>query len=97
MGGTEPGLRRGSAAGRRGALAAVFLVALAARLTWIAIIPPRMTSDSLEYLTLGRNIREHAAFSLRPAAPHEPTTRRGPMYPLFVAILGDSTRVARTS
>ena len=74
---------------RRAAVLCVFVVALAARLTYIALVPPRLTPDSFDYLTLANNIRTHASFSLSTAAPYTPTIRRAPGYSLR-----DSSRAA---
>lgn len=77
-------------------LLCVFLAALATRLAYISFMPPRLTPDSFEYVTLAKNIRTHASFSLRPAAPYTPTIRRAPAYPLFLTLFGGSLNGART-
>ncbi len=58
----------------------------------MGLTPPMVNSDTREYQVLAANIREHASFSLDTGAADSPTTRRGPTYPLFVAVFGNATR-----
>src|SRR5438552_13407836 len=68
--------------------ALVFLVALAARLAYLALRGPVMTWDSGEYLRLAHNLLQHGAYSLETAPPYVPSIRRAPLYPWFLALLG---------
>jgi hypothetical protein len=67
-------------------------VALAARLLYVSLVPPRILPDSHEYQTLADNVRQHGVFSLKTAPPYLPSTRRGPAYPMFLAVFGDASR-----
>src|SRR5438552_2794258 len=66
----------------------VFLVALAARLAYLAWRGPVVTWDSGEYLRLARNLVEHGAYSLDTSPPFGPSIRRAPLYPWFLALMG---------
>ena len=63
----------------------VFAIALAARLTFIAVHGVITTPDSSEYWRLARNISSFHAFSTGAGAPMEPSIARPPVYPLFLA------------
>lgn len=65
--------------------AAIFVVALAARLAFIAIHGVITTPDSSEYRLLARNIRSFHAFSTSVSAPMQASIARPPVYPLFLA------------
>lgn len=66
--------------------AAIFVVALVARLAFIAVHGVILTPDSSEYRLLGRNIRGFHSFSTSVSAPVEPSIARPPVYPLFLAL-----------
>ncbi|HEV2719175.1 MAG TPA: hypothetical protein VG323_04075, partial [Thermoanaerobaculia bacterium] len=75
--------------------AAVFVVALAVRLLYVSIVPPRTLPDSAEYLTVAKNIVAHATFSLSTSAPYVQTIRRAPAYPLFLIATGGAARAVQ--
>ncbi|HLA08995.1 MAG TPA: hypothetical protein VJ023_00145 [Pyrinomonadaceae bacterium] len=71
----------------RGALlcaVALFVLAFAARLTFIAANGPVLTPDSRDYILLAQNLRANATFSLDPGAGQTPTIRRAPLYPVLL-------------
>ena len=72
-------------------LLSVVLTALAVRLTFIA--PALENPDSFQYRTLAENIRAHRSFSLDSHPPFGPSIRRAPVYPLFLALVGDRARL----
>lgn len=65
---------------------AIFVVALAARLAFIAVHGVIATPDSSEYRLLARNIRSLHGFSTSVSAPVQPSVARPPVYPLFLAL-----------
>ncbi|MEK6373444.1 MAG: glycosyltransferase family 39 protein [Acidobacteriota bacterium] len=74
--------------------AAIFVVALAARLAFIAVHGVIATPDSSEYRLLARNIRSFGAFSTSVSAPMQPSIARPPVYPLFLAMFTTSSGAA---
>lgn len=68
--------------------AIVFLVALTARLAFLAWRGPQTSPDTITYLRLAENLVAHRAFSFEAQPPFTPTIRRAPLYPAFLAILG---------
>jgi 4-amino-4-deoxy-L-arabinose transferase-like glycosyltransferase len=73
--------------GTYGSPAAVFLTALAVRLTFHAIVAVSVDSDTAAYIRLGRNLAEHGVFSLSEGPPFVPSISYPPIYPAFVALL----------
>jgi Dolichyl-phosphate-mannose-protein mannosyltransferase len=69
-------------------VSAVFMLALAVRLTYIAWRGPVASPDTAEYVTLAQNLAGHGIFSVATSAPFEPSIRRAPVYPSFLALLG---------
>ena len=67
------------------AAAIVFLIAIGARVAFLATQPVKLAPDSLDYLKLANNIRAHGVFSLEDGPPFTPTIRRAPVYPIFLA------------
>ncbi len=55
--------------------------------------PATETADSVQYRTLAENIRAHRSFSPDSHAPFRPSIRRAPVYPLFLALVGDRGRL----
>ena len=82
--------------GYSAAVAVVFLLALGVRLAYVGRVPPRMTPDSADYLTLAENLAEHHAFSLSAGEPFVPTIRRAPGYPLFLVLAGGAPRAVQS-
>jgi len=70
--------------------AAVFLLALIARLGYFAATEPKRTPDSREYVAFAKNIRAHGTFTLSTAPPLIPSIRRAPLYPAFLLAAGSS-------
>src|SRR5712691_5030590 len=68
----------------------VFVLALVVRLAFVGLVERRWAPDSREYATFAKNLREHATFSLSTTPPIMPSIRRGPMYPVFLALVGGS-------
>jgi hypothetical protein len=71
-------------------LGAVFLLALAIRLAYIALRWPTLPDwsvDALGYHQLALNLLEHGVFSLDAQAPFQPDAIRVPAYPLFLALV----------
>jgi hypothetical protein len=67
--------------------AAIFLVALGARLTFYAVRGPFVTLDAIEYARLARNLRTQGVYSLSTSEPYTVSFKRPPLYPvLLVAI-----------
>jgi len=70
---------------------AVFLFALCLRVLYVTITGPAthatLVEDSYHYLIIAQNLVNHGAFSLETEPPFEPTTRRPPVYPAFLALL----------
>src|SRR4051812_21089740 len=66
-------------------IAIVFVVALAARLLFLALVGPQLTGDSQAYVRIAQNLVDHGVFSLSEAVPYIPTTRRPPGYPWLLA------------
>jgi 4-amino-4-deoxy-L-arabinose transferase-like glycosyltransferase len=73
---------------------AIFVVALAARLAFIAVNGVILTPDSSEYRLLARNIRDFGAFSTSVSAPVQPSIARPPVYPLFLAMFRTASAAA---
>ena len=73
----------------------VFLVALATRLLYVSLVPPRTTPDSAEYRTLAHNVVAHAAFSFDSQAPYVTTIRRAPAYAVFLGLAGGAVRAVQ--
>lgn len=65
--------------------AAVFLIALSARVAFLETNGVQLTPDSADYILLAKNLRAHGAFSLEAEPPLTPTIRRAPLYPVFLA------------
>src|SRR6266545_4496712 len=65
----------------------VFVLALVARLLFLAWHGPSMSPDTGEYLTLAHNLVSHHSFSLQLTAPFVPSIRRSPAYPGLLAVL----------
>jgi hypothetical protein len=65
----------------------VFVLALVARLLFLAWRGPGISPDTSEYLTLAHNLVAHHSFSLQAAAPFIPSIRRSPAYPGLLAAL----------
>jgi 4-amino-4-deoxy-L-arabinose transferase-like glycosyltransferase len=68
--------------------AAIFALALGARLAFLAWDGVRLEPDSQEYFLLARNLREHGVYSLSTSPPYEPSIRRPPLYPAFLGAFG---------
>jgi 4-amino-4-deoxy-L-arabinose transferase-like glycosyltransferase len=65
----------------------VFVLALVARLLFLAWRGPSISPDTSEYLTLAHNLVAHHSFSLQTTAPFIPSIRRPPAYPGMLAAL----------
>lgn len=65
----------------------VFLVAAGARFTFLALRGPTLSPDSVDFIQLAQNLREHGAYSLETAPPFTPSIRRAPVYAFFLAAL----------
>jgi 4-amino-4-deoxy-L-arabinose transferase-like glycosyltransferase len=74
-------------------LLSVTVTALAVRLTYNAARFTPEGPDSVQYRTIAENIRAHHSFSLDTNPPFGPTIRRAPLYPLFLALAGESVRL----
>src|SRR5262249_16936171 len=68
-----------------------FLFASCLRVLSLTITGPAthatLVEDSYHYLIIAQNLVNHGAFSLETEPPFEPTTRRPPVYPAFLALL----------
>jgi len=82
--------------GYSAAMAVVFLLALGVRLAYVGCVPPRMTPDSADYLTLAENLAKHCTFSLSTQEPFVPTIRRVPGYPIFLVLAGGAPRAVQS-
>lgn len=69
------------------AMIAVFLLALAARFTFLAAGGVREGGDTPEYAMLAHNLVVHRAYTLSSTPPFIPMVRRSPSYPAFIAVL----------
>lgn len=67
------------------AIAAVFLLALCARVAFLSVRGVKFTPDTADYIRLAENLRAHGAFSLDKGAPFTPSIRRAPLYSAFLA------------
>ncbi|HWB54943.1 MAG TPA: hypothetical protein VG722_12145 [Tepidisphaeraceae bacterium] len=82
-------------------LAALFLVAMAIRLTWTVRQPSSMQAlkalpDQVEYLSLGRNLlQHHELFFYDPRFEQVVYAYRTPGYPIFIALCGGSPVAVR--
>jgi 4-amino-4-deoxy-L-arabinose transferase-like glycosyltransferase len=74
--------------------AAVFLLAVCARVAFFAARGVTTAPDSVDYARLAENLRAHGAFSLDTDLPLMPTIRRAPLYPVFLAAFVSSGSVS---
>ncbi|MEQ8763812.1 MAG: glycosyltransferase family 39 protein [Planctomycetota bacterium] len=84
----EVARREGRACRIRSIALALIVVAFVPRIAFIAARGPQRTDDTVSYLTIAENLREHGAFSLSTQAPYSPTIRRAPAYPWLIALIG---------
>ncbi len=79
-------------------IAAVFLLALGARVAYLAVNGIVRPPDSVDYIRLAENVRTQGVFSLDVGEPLIPSIRRAPFYPVFLMTFiwseGVSTKAA---
>jgi 4-amino-4-deoxy-L-arabinose transferase-like glycosyltransferase len=69
----------------------VFIGAFSARMFFFMQRGNFRGGDATEYLRIADNLAKHGAFSEAGAPPFVPTTRRAPLFPLFLLLLGEGS------